>query len=111
MGYNSGILILNDAIGQLQDDAILKEWWRRMEIAIISGAVGVSTIDIPVGNHVNASTLFHMGHADMTGIYALGGNHISRLLLTTGDHHTKECQIALLRELANKMGFDLVEKS
>lgn len=57
--------------------------------------------------------MFHQSHADNVGVYAIGGNHTSKLLevFNGGRHYTPDDQLALLKQLAEQYGYRLVKKS
>lgn len=111
MGHNTAVLILNDAIHGVQEDpkaftdALMDAWHK------FSRNHGNPT-DFAIGNHVNGGTVFHESHADVTGVYAIGGNHTSKLYTgyNGGRHHTDEDRVKLLKELAAEMGFNIVKK-
>lgn len=69
-------------------------------------------VDFPIGNHVNAGTVFHVAHADVTSVYAVGGNHTSKLCSSWngGKHYTNEEKLKLLKELAAEMGYSVTKK-
>jgi len=105
MGFNSGILLLNDALFQLEDENVRTRWFENLRGAINANQIG----DIPVGNHSNGSKLFHMKHADRSHLYLIGGN---RTLELGGVHSYRhpDTQLDLLTEAADKLGYKLVEK-
>lgn len=108
MGYNTPVLILNDALHHLEDDTTLGKR--------IVQAVGEANFHNPVvvssGGHMNALTVYPSKHADVVQIYAFGGNHATRLGMfhNGGHHYTPEEQVQLLKDLANQYGFNLVRK-
>ena len=112
MGYNTGILILNDAIGDLNNPETRTDWIKAINAAMHRMPpinIARCYIDVPIGNHVNGSSVFHMAHADEVGVYAIGGNFVSRLgLLGNVNHHRPQDQLEILRFLANQMGYKLV---
>lgn len=108
MGYNSAILIHNDAMGCLDDQQVLQTWWQNMHSAIQSR----NLIDVSIAYNANGSSLFHMDHADYTGIYAIGGNYTTQLGSRLGySHHTQENKLEILKELAKDMGYRLVKQT
>lgn len=111
MGLNTGVVILNDALGQIKDHP--EEFVQNLRVAIGEyNQNGGKSVDIRVGNHVNAAAVFHQSHADNTGVYALGGNHATRLLETYngGRHHSDEDKLELLKRLADEMGYNISRK-
>lgn len=72
MGYNSGVLILNDAVGQLDDPHILNKWWERLRPIIVGGNSKLP-VNVPIGNHVNGSSVFHVDHPPVIMLLGLCG--------------------------------------
>ena len=110
MGFNTGVLLLNDAIGNIEKDPV--DFQKNLFRAIFHDFRKNDTpVDFAIGNHVNGGTVFHMRHADSTGIYALGGNYVTLLgNHWSYSHHTPEAKLAILKELADQMGYTLHKK-
>lgn len=110
MGFNTGVLILNDAIHGIQNDP--QQFANNFMLACANFQRANDVVDFRIGNHVNGGTVFHLAHADMTGVYAIGGNHTTRLSIGNngGRHHTIEDKVQLLKKLADEMGFAVVKK-
>jgi hypothetical protein len=119
MGYNTGVLILNDAADQITEN--LERWWNDGVLPHInSGGIdlhrleGKRTVDVPAGNHCNGSTVFHVDHADNHAAYIIGGN---RVQLTGawarygGYVSPEELQLTMLKNWADQMGYRLVKKA
>jgi len=111
MGHNTAVLLLNDAIHGVQEDPkgftdALMDAWHKFQ------RNHGNPTDFPVGNHGNGGTVFHESHADVTSVYAVGGNHTSKLYTTHngGKHYTDEERLKLLKELAAEMGYNIVKK-
>lgn len=105
MGYNTGLLLLNDAIdGVWKDPVRFAEHFRN---AFSTYGRSNDSMDFPIGNHANGGRVFHMAHADVTGVYAIGGNHTSRLcsVHNGGRHYHEAEQIQLLRDIADNLGY------
>jgi len=110
MGHNTAVLILNDAINGVQEDpkgfadALMDAWHKFQHTHVPT--------DFCIGNHSNGGTVFHESHADVTGVYAIGGNHTSKLYTgyNGGRHHTDEDRVKLLKELAAEMGYTITKK-
>jgi hypothetical protein len=68
--------------------------------------------DFAIGNHVNGGTIFHNSHAEVTAVYAIGGNHTSKLhsAYNSGKHYYDADRVNLLKEMAEELGFNLVKK-
>lgn len=110
MGHNTAVLLLNDAIHGIQEDpkaftdALMGAWHKFQR--------SHAPVDFCIGNHGNGGTVFHEAHADVTGIYAIGGNHTSKLFTgyNGGKHHTDEEKVKLLKQLADEMGYNITKK-
>lgn len=111
MGWNTGVIILNDALGTIEDHP--EEFVRNLRRAMGDYlSTRGEPVDIAVGGHVNAASVFHQSHADTTGVFAIGGNHATRLMETYngGRHHTDEDKLKLLKQLADEMGYNISRK-
>ena len=108
MGYNTGVLILNDAIPDITDNP--EKFVQNLYQAI--RGFGKNPLDFAIGNHVNGGKVFHCNHADWVGVYAIGGNHTSKLLeqFNGGHHHDLDDQLSLLDLIADNLGYRLVKK-
>lgn len=117
MGWNTGVIILNDAVHAIENNPDEFVNGRRGLSAAMSqfmaGRNERKFIDIGVGGHVNAASVFHQQHADSVGVYALGGNYASELgSLHWGNqgHHEDEQKVKLLERIADQLGYKLVPK-
>ena len=110
MGFNTAVLILNDAIDGVEKDpaSFAKNMMHAWHLFQRTG----NPTDFAIGNHVNGGTIFHNAHADVTGVYAIGGNHTSKLhtAWNGGKHHSDEEKVKLLKELANELGYTITKK-
>lgn len=109
MGYNTGLIVLNDALDQISKHPV--EFVQKLSEAVAFNMRGDKPIDISAGNHANAATVFHQSHADNVGVYAIGGNCASRFveIHNGGRHVSDEDKVLLLKAMANEMGFRLVK--
>lgn len=112
MGYNTGILILNDSEHTIREnpESFVKNMTRAMgEMALNPNS---PPHDFAIGNHGNGGTVFHLAHADMTGVYAIGGNHTSRLTMdfNGGRHYSIEEKVKLLKKMASELGYRVSKK-
>lgn len=112
MGWNTGVLLLNDALHEIKENpaAFANNLLRAIDDF---GYVKRPTVDFVVGRHGNGGTVFHKAHADSLGVYAIGGNCTTQLLSSgmRGDYHrTEDDQVAILVSLAAKHGYKLVKK-
>lgn len=112
MGYNTTVIILNDAAHKIESDPAFP---RNLHLGIMKagsriGPRGDGQQTVSIGNHMNGCTVVETHHADQTVLVAVGGNHATPVFQSfgPGDHHTEAGQEKLLREWAAKMGFRLV---
>lgn len=110
MGFNTGVLILNDAMHNMEQDP--KGFVDNFMEAFHKFQRTHEPTDFALGNHVNGATVFHMAHADVTGVHAIGGNHTTKLYTAYngGRHHTDADKHALLKALADEMGYTIAKK-
>ena len=117
MGYNSGLIVLNDALYVIEQNPL--QFTEGVVRAIQSAGGHLRTppgrIDIAVQGHVNAASLFHMAHADEHQVYVVGGNCAQAIkggfTSIRGYQDSDETNLALLKSMADEMGFRLVKKS
>ena len=109
MGYNTTVVVLNDALDQIEKD---KDFGRNLAQAVRTAAVVPDTRqDIGAGNHANAAHVVECHHADQTILVTVGGNLGSVRGRTYGwRHDDPQVQYALLRDWADKLGYDLVPR-
>jgi hypothetical protein len=104
MGYNTGVMILNDALDTIRDHP-------KQFVDGIWDAVGLwrgRPTTFPVGNYGNPATVFHMGHADQVGVYSIGANCVHPMYIGFEHYHTTDAgKLELLRQMAKEMGYDL----
>jgi coenzyme F420-reducing hydrogenase delta subunit len=109
MGYNSTMIILNDSLGVIEKD---NKFGKKVSDAIkrlsFSNKRG---IDISCSGHVNAATVIETHHSSQTVVVGVGGNCATVL----GRHYdfrkeTDEEKLAVLRSLADQLGYRLVKK-
>ena len=117
MGYNSGLIILNDSLHVIAENALS---FTEQVVGTIQRCGGGlregQDVDISIGGHANAATLFHMQHADVHDAYLFGGNTARRLptnapLLYSGYRKPEEANLDVLKGMADALGFRLVRKS
>lgn len=110
MGFNTGVLILNDALNGVQENP--QQFANNFMRAFGKFQQTHAPADFAIGNHVNGGTVFHMAHADVTGVYAIGGNHTSKLstAYNGGKHYKDEDKVKLLKQLADEMGYSISMK-
>lgn len=109
MGYNTTVVVINDALDQIAKDP---QFGANLARAIRQKAGVRSRIDVESGNHCNAAHIVETHHADQTVLVSVGGNlGIPHLTHHEWNHHEPEGQVSLLKAWADKLGFDLVKKA
>jgi len=109
MGYNSLIMIRNDAINVIGEN--LEQWWDAT----------LTEMDRPLPRdvrlrgcgHSNPSQVVHNDHMDQVGLYAVGGNHASKLYRGYHPevrHNLLSDQVLLLEKAAAALGYKVVPR-
>lgn len=117
MGYNTSVIVLNDALETIAEDPY---FGKRLRDAVHS--VGVNDgkpIDIPAVSpqgaiHCNAATVIETHHADCTSVVTIGGNCGQVLGITYGwrnDLSKEEDKIRILKALAYDLGYTIRKSS
>lgn len=110
MGFNTTVLILNDAFGEIEKHP--EEFVEKLK-PYVNGAgsdlrrerreheVGHGDVTFAVGNHGNAAAVIDVQHADATQVIMVGGNSATLLgeAYYVGPHHTKEGVKAALNQV------------
>jgi hypothetical protein len=109
MGFNSTLLILNDALDLIEKDP---EFGKKVAQAIQEfGCYGKERKDIGVSGHGNAASVIDCHHADTSTLILVGGNYGTVVQpAACGWDHDKGKEEAL-RRWADKAGYRLVKKS
>ncbi len=105
MGYNTTILILNDAMGDMQENP--KEFVDNLLLAVGEHRHDQRN-DFAIGNHVNGGSVLAMSHADTINVIAVGGNYgtvLDQYYNPTAAHHTYEGKVMILKLLAEELGY------
>ena len=102
MGYNTTILVLNDALDVIEKDP---EFGKKLCDVIRKVGNGRNgPINVPVGNHANPVTVIETHHADQTALIAVGGNNATVFFTIPGYRHgEKEVQYQLSEELDRRV--------
>ncbi len=112
MGMNTSVIVLNDALDSIENDP---EFGKKIGNAIRecrhhNRYRADHGVDISCGSHCNAATVVETHHADETTLLAFGGNCVSNLGGVYGyRHNAEEIQVALLKMLAEKLGYRVVK--
>lgn len=105
MGFNTTVVVLNDALEFIRED---KEFGENLVRAILTMPMSERPIHVPAGSHANAASVIESHHADMLEIISVGGN-TGHSIGYGGGYRTSDLEI--LRVLASKMGYRLVKKT
>lgn len=108
MGYNTTIVIRNDALGQIESDPLFGASLARA-ISQLSHSRG--PVEIPAGQHGNAAQAIETHHADVTTVITVGGNFGKKQAETYGSchHEDRELQLRLLNAWAQALGCHVAE--
>lgn len=113
MGFNTTLLIRNDALAHIESNP--EEFVKNLSnaMATLGYQKGSMNGNIPCGSHCNAAQVITNTHADLTHIIAAGENYASVLgTVSAGNkgHHEPEQQIEILKQLAEQLGYKLSKK-
>jgi hypothetical protein len=110
MGFNTTVVILNDALHDIEDD---KDFGAKLVSAILSLSVKNGPVDVRAGNHCNAALVVETHHADMLVPVVVGGNWGTEIKDAAMYYeNTDEARSwQLLQNLAEKLGYRLVKKA
>ena len=68
MGFNTTVLVLNDALTEIENDP---EFGKKLVAGIrklgSTGGIHPGPVNVPVGNHANPVTVIETHHADWNG--------------------------------------------
>ncbi|WP_126223324.1 hypothetical protein [Burkholderia ambifaria] len=109
MGYNATVVVMVDALERLEKDPSFGKH-------LADGIRTMMThrpdrVDVGSGGHANAAHVVEVHHADSTSLVTVGGNLGVSHLQTYGWRHTEPAlQERMLREWADKLGFDVVAR-
>lgn len=110
MGFNTTVLVLNDALHEIANDPKFGE---KLVAAILHLQVIPGPLDVSVGNHVNAASAVETHHADGVAIVAVGGNTAATVgnpLHWTVMREPAELKEKIVRELAQQLGLVVSRK-
>ncbi len=106
MGFNTTVLILNDALHDIENDP---EFGKNIAQAI-KEMRGTEQKSVMSGHHSSAATVIECHHASVTELIAVGGNCAEVIVGTHGyAHQQEEVQLRLLNALADKLGYEVIK--
>ena len=102
MGFNTTVVVLNDALDQISKDPLFGQ--KLADAVLYLGGPSKFHLDIPSGNSCNAATVVETHHADEVVVVAVGGNY-GRILGYGGGY--KSSDLDMVKTLAWKLGYTL----
>lgn len=110
MGYQTGVMLLNDHLDGLKTDV---GFGPRLYDAILESSrpeYREKGKSLPLGYCGNGAMVLSSQHADQVQMIAVGGNYMKRLGVLWGAWPNMQEPEKLLKELADQMGYRLVRK-
>lgn len=107
MGYNTSILLLNDAKDLFQDNPE-KFTQNVLKMMDITGEVEPGK-SLPLGHYCNPMSLITRSHADTSHLVLIGQNSSESLLQTQVWHGEDQKNLDILKKAALKFGCRLVK--
>ena len=109
MGYMSTVVILHDAMSEIDKDPV--GWWKITKESILTFNRYVGSVSYGFGNHGNGFQIAHVDHADMTHVLAVGQNSATDLgTAYAKEHYDEKGQVELLKTIAALYGYNLHKK-
>lgn len=102
MGYNSTVVVMNDALHQIENDP---DFGKKLAQAVRSLSVRNDYADVSAGNHCNAATVVATHHADIHSVVIVGGNN-GKVIGSSLYSDTEK----IFREVADQLGYRLLKK-
>lgn len=110
MGLNTSVIVMNDALGFIRDDASFN---RKLYDAIIRLPPD-KPLDVSAGGYVNAATVLETHHASMLRPIWFGGNTaiVQNVFVSTAHIYQGEesPEVKLLKAMADELGYRIVRK-
>jgi len=104
MGFNSTLIVMNDALEQIRED---QNFGRKVAESINSLSASDRQVTINSGDHYNAATVVETHHADGLAVIVVGGNQAQILSQYVGNYRSSELEI--VKSLAEQLGYRLVK--
>jgi hypothetical protein len=105
MGWNTTVVVLNDALNDIENDP---EFGKKLVRAIHDVAVNRDRIDVSAGSHVNAAHVVESHYADQTSVVAVGGN-LGRVVAQLYGWRFETTE-EIFRKLADTLGYSVRKK-
>jgi hypothetical protein len=110
MGYNTTILVLNDALHHIRDDNAFGQ--KVYQAVLIHQRDNEKTTDISVHGHCNAASVIETHHADEQHLFLVGGNNAVDLGYAghwSKDYRKVDDLKSLLNTIAQRHGLQVVK--
>lgn len=109
MGYNTALMVRNDALAQIEGDP---DFGKKLVAAIRERQVAGRPVEVPASGHANAAQVIETYHADQTAVVTIGGNHGVVQFVAHGWRHTEDSfKRELVRQWAAELGMQVVDGS
>ena len=106
MGFNTTVIVRNDALGNIEEDP---EFGKNLARAIMHLSVSQGrSVDVSSKGHCNAASAIETHHADRYIASAIGGN--TAIVLGDCGSWQVDDEVDMLRRLADKHGYNLHKK-
>jgi hypothetical protein len=109
MGYNTTVVVMNDALQEIASDP---EFGKKLAAAICKMSITEKgkIVDVRAGYHMNAAHVVETHHADQTVVVTVGGNLGKLKAQSFGWDDSIELQAKLMKQWADQMGYKLIKK-
>ena len=108
MGFNTTVVIMNDALHDIERDP---NFGKKLADACCAAFMRNRPIDVSAMNHVNAATVIESHHNSANVVVAVGGNCATVLGTDFGNtHHNADDKERIIRALASELGYTLHKK-
>ena len=106
MGFNTVVMVLNDAADGLKDNP---EVGTDILDAMMESQRG-EAVTFPIKNYCNGGMILPSQHADTVQVVAVGGNYMTPIANLYGAWRDMGNPEQLLRRLADQLGYRIVRK-
>jgi len=110
MGWNTTVVVHNDALHEIENDP---EFGKNLSRAITIAAGRGTREEVSAGHHCGACEVIESHHADQVRVVAVGGNYGVELgyggqwPVCTNDEESK---VKMLKNLAESLGYNIRKK-
>lgn len=109
MGYNSTLVVMNDALGQIEKD-------QAFGASVVAAIQKIRSRDhyiaVPSGSYANAAAVIETHHSSTYVPVLVGANNgkVVEGVQVTWGMEDRERELELLKQLAEKLGYSLRKK-